>query len=96
MSVFPGCGILCLPISTCGYRSFASPGILISYSNTILASIILISFAAKKRPGQACLPYPKPRFVSLVVTNWLRAISAALPDARSFWERKPSKVEDEG
>ena len=84
ISVFPGCGVLLLPISICGCLSVASPGILTSKSKIIRASIILISFAAKKRPGHACLPYPNAKFDSLVVTNWLRAWSVAVPPRRSL------------
>jgi hypothetical protein len=96
ITVFPGFAISVLPISSCSHRSVRPSGILISYSKIKRVSTSLISFVAKKRPGHAWRLYPNARFVSLVVTNWLRAWSVALPPSRSFEERKPSKVEAEG
>jgi hypothetical protein len=84
MIVFDGSVISLPPISSCGHTSVRSPGILMSKSSSSLTKIILISLAAKKRPGHAWLPYPHPRFDSLVVTNWLRAWSLDVPPCRSL------------
>lgn len=42
--------------STFGYRSVAPPASFMSYLSSAIATIILISLAAKKRPGHAWRP----------------------------------------
>lgn len=64
-----------------------------SYFNNIWQSAILISVAAKNRPGQAYFPYPNPRWFWPVVVNGARALSAP---SRILKYRYPSKTSGSG
>lgn len=59
--------------SMLGYLFVCPSGSLRSYCIINWPKIILISLAAKKRPGHAWRPYPKFRLLELTLTNWLSA-----------------------
>lgn len=71
---------------------------LTSNLRSAFAKIILISLAAKNRPGHACRPRPKVRCDWFTLTNWFVALAEALrlpsaSAARGREKRKGSNLE---
>lgn len=73
-----------------GYLSVRLSGMLTSYRSSTLARIILISLAAKNRPGQAWRPKPNVRLFVLTLTNWLRAPTSVVAPSRIREKRNGS------